>query len=150
MLNKLKLSKFIVPVLAIILIIGAFVFLVIRLETVCESLGTIKTELTQVKQEFQNYQSLVQKVNDIDTKFSRELADEKAKNNELYNDVISGLGRLQLNIKQTTATSVDDAKSCELTGEARQNYYLLRDDIITKDKMILGLQHYINEICLTE
>ncbi|WP_392560862.1 lysis system i-spanin subunit Rz [Orbus sturtevantii] len=111
-------------------------------------LGGIKTELSQIKAEFKRYQLLAQKVRDIDDKFTQELTHAKAENNKLYNNVINGLGRLQFNINKTATTNVDDAKASELSGEARQNYYLLRDDIITKDTMIIALQKYITAICL--
>lgn len=116
-------------------------------------LGTLTTELSQVKAEFNQYHTLVQKVNEIDNKFTRNLADAKAENDHRYNNVINDVARLQLNNgkpNQTSSAGMDDANACELTGETRQNYYLLRDDIITKDTMILGLQQYISRICLAE
>lgn len=139
-----------ISIIAIMAIVALLITILIDIKNTYLALGSIKTELTQVKQEFTNYKTLVQKVNEIDNKFTQDLANAKAENNKLYDNVINGLGRLQLNINKTTATSMDDANACELTGEARQNYYLLRDDIITKDKQILGLQDYINNICLSQ
>lgn len=140
--------------IAIAAVIAVFVLLIailVDIKNTYFELGSIKTELSQVKAEFEKYQTLVQKVSEIDNKFTKDLADAKAENNKLYDNVINGLGRLQLNIskaEQSTSASLDDGATCELTGEARQNYYLLREDIITKDNMILGLQEYINEVCL--
>jgi len=144
MSNRFKLIY--VSVAIFILLLLGFIWIDIR-NTYIE-LGGIKKELLQIQAEFKQYQVLVQKVSDIDDKFTQELTHAKAENNKLYNNVISGIGRLQLNINKATTTNLDDAKTCELTGQARQNYYLLRDDIITKDNMILGLQKYITSICL--
>jgi len=130
----------------LILLFLGFIWIDIR-NTYIE-LGGIKTELSQIQAEFKQYRVLVQKVRDIDDKFTQELTHAKTENNKLYNNVLNGLGRLQLNINKATTANLDDGKAYELTGEARQNYYLLRDDIITKDNMILALQKYITSICL--
>ncbi|WP_392559338.1 lysis protein [Orbus mooreae] len=149
--------KFIL-VIAVIAIFALLITILLDIKNTYLELGSIRTELSQVKAEFTKYQTLVQKVNDIDTKFTQELTRAKAENNKLYNNVINGIGRLHLNAQQnnlqtnqqTSPSGMDDANTCELTGEARQNYYLLRDDIITKDAMILGLQEYIKNVCLAE
>lgn len=144
-----------ITIVAVIAVFALLITILLDIKNTYLELSSIKTELSQVKAEFNQYQMLVQKVSEIDNKFTKELADAKAENNKLYNNVITGIGRLQLNIsnaEQTTTTtaSVANGTACELTGEARQNYYLLRDDIITKDNQILGLQAYINQICLSE
>lgn len=141
-----------IAIVAVIAVFALLITILFDIKNTYLELGSIKTELSQVKAEFNQYQTLVRRVSEIDTKFTQELTHAKAENNKLYNNVISGLGRLQLNISkagQSTPTSMDDGTSCELTGEARQNYYLLRDDIITKDNQILGLQEYIKNIYLT-
>jgi len=142
-----------IAIVAIVAAFGLLIAIIIDIKNTYVELSSIKTELSQVKAEFDKYQILVQRVQDIDNKFTQELTHAKAENNKLYNNVINGLGRLQLNIDKTakaTSTNLDDAKTCELSGEARQNYYLLRDDIITKDNQILGLQEYIKNVCLIE
>ncbi|WP_392552909.1 lysis protein [Orbus wheelerorum] len=146
---KLKL----IIAIMVIAALGALIAIFIDINNTYTKLGVIEVELSQVKDEFKQYQKLVLKVNEIDSKFTQELTHAKAENNKFYNNVINGLGRLQLNIDKAakpTTTNLDDAKACELTGEARQNYYLLRDDIITKDNQILGLQEYIKNVCLIE
>jgi len=145
--------KFIAIIAVITIVLGLLIAIVIDIKNTYTRVGVIEIELSQVKAEFDKYQILVQRVQDIDNKFTQELTHAKAENNKLYNNVINGLGRLQLNIDKTaktTSTNMDDAKACELSGEARQNYYLLRDDIITKDNQILGLQHYIKDVCLVD
>jgi len=65
----------------------------------------------------------------------------------------NGIARFQLNVDKTakaTTASMDNANACELVGEARQNYYLLRDEIITKDNQNLGLQVNIKKVCLVD
>nr|EKU4502111.1 lysis protein [Enterobacter hormaechei] len=50
--------------------------------------------------------------------------------------------------KATSATGVDDAGSPELTPDARRNYFDHRDGIATVNKMIYGMQEYIDTQCL--
>lgn len=150
MFSRFKLGKNIALIVSIVLIIASFVFLVVRLETVCESLGSIKTELTQVKKEFSDYKTLVQKVNDIDSKFTQELTDAKNENNHLYNNVITGIGRLQFNINKTTTISPTNAECARLDDSAQRNYFILRERIEQSRLQIEGLQTYIKEVCLND
>ncbi|EHI3363250.1 hypothetical protein J9N25_002234 [Salmonella enterica] len=48
----------------------------------------------------------------------------------------------------SSATGVDDADSARLTDSAQRDYWSLRERIETSNKMILGLQEYINTQCL--
>ncbi|WP_447887412.1 lysis protein [Serratia fonticola] len=91
----------------------------------------------------------------IDTHRTRELADAKSKIADLQRDVASGAKRLQLNAscKSATATttgSMADAFSAELTPDARQNYFRLREQLVTSEKQILGLQEYIRKVVFYE
>ncbi|EIQ0040742.1 lysis protein [Escherichia coli] len=90
----------------------------------------------------------------LDAKYTKELADAKAENDRLRADVVAGKRRLQIAAtcpgvpKATSATGVDDAGTPELTPDARRNYFDHRDGIATADKMIRGMQEYIDTQCL--
>ena len=92
----------------------------------------------------------------LDAKYTKELSDAKKNINNLRRDVDSGAKRLRIAAtctgvpKATSATSVDDAGSPELTPDARRNYFDHRDGIETVNKMILGMHDYIKEQCLTK
>lgn len=87
----------------------------------------------------------------LDEKYTRELADAKAENDRLRADVVAGKRQLQLKAtcaNRTTSTpGMADAGAAELTADAELNYWRLRDGIETADKMIRGLQEYINTQC---
>ncbi|WP_392559813.1 lysis system i-spanin subunit Rz [Orbus mooreae] len=120
--------KFIL-VITMTTVFGLLITVLFDIKNTYLEFGSIKTELSQVKAEFNQYQMIVQKVNDIDNKFTHNLANTKSENNNLYDNVINDLGRLQFNLskaEQSTTSSMDDGVFCELTGEARQNYYQLR------------------------
>lgn len=90
----------------------------------------------------------------LDNKYTKELSDAKKTINDLRRDVDSGAKRLRLSAtcpgvpKATSATGVDDAGTPELTPDARRNYFDHRDGIATADKMIRGMQEYIDTQCL--
>ena len=90
----------------------------------------------------------------LDAKYTKELSDAKKTINDLRRDVDSGAKRLRIAAtcpgvpKATSATGVDDAGAPELTPDARRNYFDHRDGIATVDKMIHGMQEYINTQCL--
>ncbi|HCB1649757.1 lysis protein [Citrobacter portucalensis] len=90
----------------------------------------------------------------LDAKYTKELSDAKKTINDLRRDVDSGAKRLRIAAtclrvpKAASATGVDDAGSPELTPDARRNYFDHRDGIAVTDKMIRGMQKYINTQCL--
>ncbi|WP_332616964.1 lysis protein [Enterobacter sp. 37] len=90
----------------------------------------------------------------LDAKYTKELSDAKKTINDLRRDVDSGAKRLRIAAtcpgvsKATSATGVDDAGAPELTPDARRNYFDHRDGIATVNKMIHGMQEYINTQCL--
>ncbi len=90
----------------------------------------------------------------LDAKYTKELADAKAENDALRDDVAAGRRRLHIkavcpDMHKTTATSgVDDAASPRLTDTAQRDYFVLRERIATSDKMIRGLQEYIRTQCM--
>lgn len=91
----------------------------------------------------------------LDAKYTGELADAKATIDQLERDVASGKRRLQLNAtcakgNAANAPGVDDATTAELTPDARQNYFRLREQLATSEKQILGLQDYIRKVVFDE
>ena len=87
----------------------------------------------------------------LDAKYTKELADAKAENDALRDDVAAG--RRRLHIKQsvsqcvtTTASGVDNAASPRLADTAERDYFTLRERLITMQKLE-GTQKYINEQC---
>ncbi|HAS0869420.1 TPA: lysis protein [Enterobacter hormaechei subsp. oharae] len=89
----------------------------------------------------------------LDAKYTKELSDAKKTINDLRRDVDSGSKRLRIAAtcpgmsKATSATGVDDAGAPELTPDARRNYFDHRDGIETVNKMIHGMQEYIDTQC---
>ena len=91
----------------------------------------------------------------IDLQRTQELNHERSENDALRLDVATGRKRLRLNAtcsapakSATGAGGLDDDGAAELTADARQNYFTLRDQLALSRQMILGLQDYVRQVCL--
>ena len=88
-----------------------------------------------------------------DAKYTKELADAKAENDALRDDVAAGRRRLHIKVARqsvreaTTASGVDNAASPRLADTAERDYFTLRERLITMQKQLEGTQKYINEQC---
>ncbi|WP_258147292.1 lysis protein [Escherichia coli] len=90
----------------------------------------------------------------LDAKYTKELADAKAENDALRNDV--AVGRRRLHIKAvcqsvreaTTASGVGNAASSRLTDSAERDYFTLRERVDTVTKHVGYLQEYVKRQCV--
>ena len=88
----------------------------------------------------------------LDAKYTKELADAKAENDALRDDVAAGRRRLHISSLSVSAWShhasgVDNAASPRLADTAERDYFTLRERLITMQKQLEGTQKYINEQC---
>ena len=87
----------------------------------------------------------------LDAKYTKELADAKAENDALRDDVAAGRRRLHIatvcqSVREaTTPSGVDNAASPRLADTAERDYFTLRERLITMQKQLEGTQKYINE-----
>ena len=88
----------------------------------------------------------------LDAKYTKELADAKAENDALRDDVAAGRRRLHIKAvcqsvrEATTASGVNVTASPRLADTAERDYFTLRR-LITMQKQLEGTQKYINEQC---
>mgnify|MGYP003192831593 CR=1 FL=1 len=111
------------------------------------------SELEQANATITDMQQRQRDVAALDEKYSRELADAKAENDALRDDVAAGRRRLHIKAvcqsvrEATTASGVDNAASPRLADTAERDYFTLRERLITMQKQLEGTQKYINEQC---
>ncbi|MEN4196192.1 lysis protein [Serratia marcescens] len=88
----------------------------------------------------------------IDQHRTQELNDAKNQIDVLRRAVDAGARKLQLAATCPTigAAGVADAPTAELTPDARQNYFRLREQLAVSEQQILGLQDYIRRVVLDE
>ncbi|EKQ0892615.1 lysis protein [Salmonella enterica] len=91
----------------------------------------------------------------LDARYTKELADAKAENDALRDDVAAGRRRLHVNatcptvVRKATATpGVDDAARPRLADSAQRDYFTLRDRVKTMQKQLEATQQYISEQCM--
>ena len=83
----------------------------------------------------------------LDAKYTKELADAKAENDALRDDVAAGRRRLHIKAvcqsvrEATTASGVDNAAS-RLADTAERDYFTLRERLITMQKQLEGTEVY--------
>ena len=87
----------------------------------------------------------------LDAKYTKELADAKAENDALRDDVAAGRRRLHI---KAVCQSVREApppawimQPPRLADTAERDYFTLRERLITMQKQLEGTQKYINEQC---
>ncbi|EIC4353480.1 lysis protein [Salmonella enterica] len=92
----------------------------------------------------------------LDAKYTQELADAKAENDALRDDVAAGRRRLYVNAtcptvptgKSTATARVDNATSPRLADSAQRDYFTLRERVTTMQTQLEGAQDYIRTQCL--
>ena len=87
-----------------------------------------------------------------DAKYTKELADAKAENDALRDDVAAGRRRLHIkavcqSVREPQPPPADNAASPRLADTAERDYFTLRERLITMQKQLEGTQKYINEQC---
>ncbi|WP_413775060.1 lysis protein [Escherichia coli] len=112
------------------------------------------SELKQVIATITDMQQRQRDVAALDAKYTKELADAKAENDALRDDVAAGRRRLHIKAvcqsvrEATTASGVDNAASPRLADTAERDYFTLRARLIIMQKQLEGAQLYIREQCL--
>lgn len=91
----------------------------------------------------------------LDAKYTKELADARAENENLRADVVAGRKRLRINAtcvsttdKTSGTASMDNAARPRLADAAEWNYFTLRDKLKTMQAQLEGAQAYIRTQCL--
>ena len=90
----------------------------------------------------------------LDAKYTKELADAKAENDVLRDDVAAGRRRLHIkavcqSVREATGTSgVDNATGPRLADTAERDYFTLRERLVMMQAQLEGAQQYITEQCL--
>ena len=113
-----------------------------------------KTKLSQANATITDMQQRQSDVAALDAKYTKELADAKAENDALRDDVAAGRRRLHIKAvcqsvrEATTASGVDNAASPRLADVAERDYFTLRERVMVMQKQLEGAQEYIRTQCL--
>ncbi len=114
-------------------------------------------KVSELKQVTATIADILQRQRDVaalDEKYSRELADAKAENDALRDDIVAGRRRLRIRavcqtVREATAASgMGNAAAPRLADTAERDYFTLRERLIIMQKQLEGAQLYIREQCL--
>ncbi|WP_425431060.1 lysis protein [Escherichia coli] len=114
-------------------------------------------KVSELKQAIATIADMQQRQRDVaalDEKYSRELADAKAENDALRDDIAAGRRRLRIravcqSVREATAASgMGNAAAPRLADTAERDYFTLRERLIIMQKQLEGAQLYIREQCL--
>lgn len=98
---------------------------------------------------------LLSELQQLDEKNTKDLSHALDENQRLRADVAAGNQRLRLNATCSPApvpadsgrAGVADGGTAELTADARQDYFTLRDQLALTRQQVLGLQDYVRNVC---
>ena len=146
-----------VVIVILLVVSGALLLAIVHYRynaiTYKEQRDDAKTKLSQANATITDMQQRQRDVAALDAKYLKELADAKAENDALRDDVAAGRRRLHIKAacqsvrEATTASGVDNAASPRLADTAERDYFTLRERLITMQKQLEGTQKYINEQC---
>ncbi|EAB4415786.1 lysis protein [Salmonella enterica] len=116
---------------------------------------TVTHNLKMANETISDMQTRQRDVAALDAKYTKELADAKAENDALRDDVAAGRRRLLVNAtcpamptgKSTSASGVDNAARPRLEDSAQRDYFTLKERVTTMQKQLEGTQEYIRAQC---
>ena len=112
-------------------------------------------QLSQQVEINKDYQARITRLNQLDIKYTQELASAKNEINTLRDAVNSGNKRVYVKAKCPTVTknsteSGSDEATARLNKAVEQDYLRLREMIVENEQQTLYLQNYINTECLAQ
>ncbi|HCU0904146.1 TPA: lysis protein [Proteus mirabilis] len=115
--------------------------------------NTATSQLSQQIEINNKYQSRITKLNELDTKHTKELNDTMSEISQLRVSAERNPNRVYIKAEcpkseGATTSGVANATTARPTDTAIRNYWLLRERITQAEQMILGLQDYIRAECV--
>ncbi|WP_438804944.1 lysis protein [Proteus mirabilis] len=124
-----------------------------KIDDLKESNQSLTEQLSQQVKINKDYQARITRLNQLDIKYTQELASAKNEIDRLRVSAERNPDRVYIKAEcpkstTTSTASMDDATTARPTDTAIRNYWLLRKRIAESKQMILGLQDYIRTECL--
>lgn len=117
--------------------------------------NTATNQLSQQININKDYQARITRLNQLDIKYTRELASAKNEINTLRDAVSSGNKRVYIKaecpaVTKNSTESGSDEATARLNKAVEQDYLRLREMIVENEQQTLYLQNYINTECLAQ
>ncbi|MGR6453575.1 lysis protein [Pseudomonas plecoglossicida] len=112
-----------------------------------------KSQVVQLERQAQQATQALQARDELDKQRFKEMSDAKKQIDNLRDQLAVGTKRVLVHASCPPAvsaaagtTSLDDAREPALTAIARQDYLRLREQIITTEAQLAGLQEYYRQV----
>lgn len=112
-----------------------------------------RSQVARLQMQVQQAAQALQARDDLDKQRFQEMTDAKNQIDNLRNELAVGTKRVLVRATCPTAvsaaagtTSLDDAREPALTATAGQDYLRLREQIVTTEAQLQGLQDYVRQI----
>ncbi|HEK0642770.1 TPA: lysis protein [Proteus mirabilis] len=124
-----------------------------RIDKLKDSNAELTTQLSQQVEINKDYQARITRLNQLDIKYTQELASAKNEIVTLRDAVNSGNKRVYIKAECPTVTknsteSGSDEATARLNKAVEQDYLRLREMIVENEQQTLYLQNYIKTECL--
>lgn len=124
-----------------------------RIDKLKDSNAELTTQLSQQVEINKDYQARITRLNQLDIKYTQELASAKNEINTLRDAVNSGSKRVYVKAECPAVTknlteSGSNEATARLNKAVEQDYLRLREMIVENEQQTLYLQNYIKTECL--
>ncbi|ASB00632.1 TPA: lysis protein [Proteus mirabilis] len=115
----------------------------------------LTSQLSQQVEINKDYQARITRLNQLDIKYTQELASAKNEINTLRDAVSSGNKRVYIKaecpaVTKNSTESGSNETTARLNKAVEQDYLRLREMIVENEQQTLYLQNYINTECLAQ
>ena len=126
-----------------------------KIDELKESNQSLTEQLSQQVKINKDYQARITRLNQLDIKYTQELASAKNEINTLRDAVNSGNKRVYVKaecpaVTKNSTESGSDEATARLNKAVEQDYLRLREMIVENEQQTLYLQNYINTECLSK
>ena len=126
-----------------------------RIDKLKDSNAELTTQLSQQVEINKDYQARITRLNQLDIKYTQELASAKNEIDTLRDAVNSGSMRVYVKAECPAVTknpteSGSNEATARLNKAVEQDYLRLREMIVENEQQTLYLQNYINTECLAQ
>lgn len=144
-----------------VLLIGSVIcvfslqYLVVKVGELSKENQSLTEQLSQQVKINKDYQARIIRLNQLDIRYSQELASAKNEINTLRDAVNSGNKRVYVKaecpaVTKNSTESGSNETTARLNKAVEQDYLRLREMIVENEQQTLYLQNYINTECLAQ
>ncbi len=141
-----------IALFTVVAVLGGFVLKNNR-DALLREIDQANTQVARLEQQARQATLALQARDDLDKQRFKEMSDAKNQIDSLRDQLAAGTKRVLVHATCPTAvpaaastTGLDDGAEPTLTASARQDYLRLREQIVTTEAQLAGLQDYVRQI----